>query len=86
MIITGKTYDEERALYGLRNAEVSHCLFDGPADGESALKEASDVEVLDCTFRLRYPLCIRQTRAAAKQRQHEHYHHKNCCKKSFHNR
>ena len=49
------TLDEERALYGITHATVRDCLFDGPADGESALKEASDVEVLDCTFRLRYP-------------------------------
>ena len=49
------TLDEERALYGINHATVKHCAFDGPADGESALKEASDVEVLDCTFRLRYP-------------------------------
>ena len=48
-------YDEERALYGITHATVQHCLFDGPADGESSLKEAVDVEVLDCTFRLRYP-------------------------------
>ena len=49
------TLDEERALYGITHATVKSCVFDGPADGESALKEASDVEVLDCTFRLRYP-------------------------------
>ena len=49
------TLDEERALYGINHATVKHCTFDGPADGESALKEASDVEVVDCRFRLRYP-------------------------------
>ena len=49
------TLDEERALYGVKHATVKHCTFDGPADGESALKEASHVEVLDCIFRLRYP-------------------------------
>ena len=48
--------DEERALYGIRHALVQNCAFDGPADGESALKEAADVTVLDCAFRLRYPL------------------------------
>ena len=47
--------DEERALYGIRNALVQGCTFDGPADGESALKEASDITVSDCLFRLRYP-------------------------------
>ena len=30
------TLDEERALYGERDIEVRQCLFDGPADGESA--------------------------------------------------
>ena len=50
------TLDEERALYGIRHADVVGCTFDGPADGESALKEAADVSVTDCDFRLRYPL------------------------------
>ena len=54
-IFENLTLDEERALYGITHATVQGCLFDGPADGESALKEASDVEVLDCIFRLRYP-------------------------------
>jgi hypothetical protein len=49
------TLDEERALYGIRSATVRRCLFDGPADGESALKEASDITVMNCDFRLRYP-------------------------------
>ena len=49
------TLDEERALYGISRATVKNCLFDGPADGESALKEASDITVTDCDFRLRYP-------------------------------
>ena len=47
--------DQERALYGLNGAEVVRCLFEGPADGESALKEASDITVESCEFRLRYP-------------------------------
>lgn len=47
--------DEERALYASRNAQVVNCMFDGPADGESALKECRDIEVSDCDFRLRYP-------------------------------
>lgn len=55
-IYRGLTLDEERALYGITHADVVNCLFDGPADGESALKEASDVTVRDCHFRLRYPL------------------------------
>lgn len=55
-IITGKTFDEERALYALKDAEVENCVFAGPADGESALKECRNVKVKDCSFSLRYPL------------------------------
>lgn len=49
------TLEEERSLYGIRHAIVQNCLFNGPADGESALKEASDITVTNCEFRLRYP-------------------------------
>ena len=48
--------DEERALYGLHGAQVVRCVFDGPADGESALKECRDVHLTGCELRLRYPL------------------------------
>ena len=59
------TLDEERALYGITRATVKDCLFDGPADGESALKEASDITVESCEFRLRYPFWhVRGGRAA----------------------
>ncbi len=51
-----QTYDEERALYALRNATVENCTFAGPADGESVLKECRDIRVSDCRFSLRYPL------------------------------
>ena len=54
--ILEKTFDEERALYGLRDACVSGCVFAGPADGESVLKECHDVAVEDCRFSLRYPM------------------------------
>jgi len=50
------TFDEERALYGIRDAEVVNCCFAGPADGESALKESGNIRVRDCRFLLRYPL------------------------------
>lgn len=49
------TLDEERALYGIYDALIDHCLFDGPADGESALKECGRLKVTDCDFHLRYP-------------------------------
>ncbi len=55
MRFENKQYDEERALYGIKNAEVVGCVFDGEADGESALKECRNITVSDCDFRLRYP-------------------------------
>lgn len=36
--IFNETYDEERALYNLKDALVKDCHFAGPADGESVLK------------------------------------------------
>ena len=54
--IIGKQFDEERALYFLQHTDVVDCVFAGPADGESVLKEARDVGVIDCKFSLRYPL------------------------------
>lgn len=54
-IIENKTFDEERALYGSRGVVVKNCRFDGPADGESAFKESSDVTAENCYFNLRYP-------------------------------
>ena len=50
-----KQFDEERALYGMKNAVVRNCRFDGPADGESALKECENIQVEDSFFNLRYP-------------------------------
>ena len=54
--IDHKQFDEERALYHLQHAQVNNCIFAGPADGESVLKEARDITVNDCSFSLRYPL------------------------------
>lgn len=51
-----KTYDEERALYGVHGAIIENCRFDGPADGESALKETGELTINNCDFLLRYPL------------------------------
>ena len=56
MLVEGKQFDEERSLYALKNADVKKCVFAGPADGESVLKEAGDVALEDCDFSLRYPL------------------------------
>lgn len=54
-IIENKTFDEERALYGSHGLTARNCAFDGPADGESAFKECSDIVAEDCFFNLRYP-------------------------------
>ena len=54
-LIENVTMDEERALYGSSDITVLNCRFDGPADGESALKESSNVTVKDSYFNLRYP-------------------------------
>lgn len=53
--ICEKIFDEERALYHLTDSCVENCVFAGPRDGESALKEARNIEVRGCSFSLRYP-------------------------------
>ena len=53
--ISEQGFDEERALYGSRGLLLQGCRFEGPADGESALKESSDIVARDCCFDLRYP-------------------------------
>lgn len=50
-----QTFDEERALYGSLGVKVTDCTFDGLADGESALKEGTDITVKNSYFNLRYP-------------------------------
>ena len=54
-ILKNETFDEERALYGSDGIEIENCRFDGPADGESALKESRNIKVRDSYFNLRYP-------------------------------
>lgn len=51
-----ETHDEERAFYGLHCAQLQNCVFAGLADGESALKETTDLIMDNCDFHLRYPL------------------------------
>lgn len=53
--IIGQTFENERALYHLQHAIVRGCTFAGAADGESAMKEGTDLTVADCRFALRYP-------------------------------
>lgn len=55
-ILIKQEFDEERALYGERNLHIQDCRFAGPADGESALKEAASLTIERTSFQLRYPL------------------------------
>ena len=55
-IIENQIFDEERALYNLKDTEVRNCTFAGPKDGESVLKETRNIKVVDSKFSLRYPL------------------------------
>ena len=54
--IIGKQFDAERSLYHLQSADITDCVFAGPADGESVLKEARDIRLENCSFSLRYPM------------------------------
>ncbi|ORX42520.1 hypothetical protein BCR32DRAFT_331032 [Anaeromyces robustus] len=55
-VIENKTYDEERALYNVKDTYIKNCTFAGPRDGESSLKESRNIVVDSCNFSLRYPL------------------------------
>lgn len=54
--IENKVFDEERALYNLKDTEVFNCIFAGKQDGESVLKETRNIRVINTKFSLRYPL------------------------------
>lgn len=54
--ITGRSFDCERALYHSVGCDIVNCVFAGPADGESVLKESRDINVIDSKFSLRYPM------------------------------
>ncbi len=43
----------ERALFNIHDAKIDNCLFD---DGESPLKEGSNLNVINTTFGWKYPL------------------------------
>ncbi|MGN0401404.1 MAG: DUF3737 family protein [Acetatifactor sp.] len=55
-LVENRTFDEERALYYSQNCDIKNCIFAGPADGESVLKESRNITLEDCSFSLRYPL------------------------------
>lgn len=55
-LIENKTFDQERALYNIRDTLVKDCTFAGAADGESVLKETRNIIIDGCRFSLRYPI------------------------------
>ena len=55
-IFENQSFDEERALYGSDGVLVRNCRFDGPADGESALKESQNIQIEQCFMNLRYQI------------------------------
>ena len=50
---TQQFYTGERAMYAAKDSKFVDCIFD---DGESPLKEASDIEVIGSSFKWKYPL------------------------------
>lgn len=55
-LIENKTFDLERSLYNIKDTTIDHCLFQGPNDGESVLKECHNIIVKNTNFSLRYPI------------------------------
>lgn len=51
-----ENFPNERDLYGVNEVYLKNCSFDGVEDGESALKEATNVTCESCYMNLRYPL------------------------------
>ncbi len=56
MKVTSQSFDQERAFYGQTGLILEACRFEGPADGESALKRCRSLKIDGCHFALRYPL------------------------------
>lgn len=54
-VIQDVQLDQERALYGKNDILVRNVSFTGETDGESAIKECSNVRVEHSFFNLRYP-------------------------------
>lgn len=55
-LIQNQIFPNERDLYAANDLELENCRFEGKEDGESALKESSNIKVNNCYFALRYPL------------------------------
>ena len=54
-LIKDERFGFERALYNSKNISLDNCRFEGQEDGESALKECSNIELNNCYMDLRYP-------------------------------
>lgn len=54
-VIENQKFDMERAFYGSDGLILRNCAFDGPADGESAVKESKDIQLEHTFCNLRYP-------------------------------
>ena len=55
--ITQQILTGERALYDTHDAKISYCTFE---NGESPLKESSNLEVDNCLFKWKYPFWYTQ--------------------------
>lgn len=51
--VSNKVLTGERALFHSSDIVVKECIFE---DGESPLKESKNIEILDCSFKWKYPL------------------------------
>lgn len=49
-------YSQERVFYNMENIRLEGCRFEGEEDGESAIKECKNFDLVDCYMDLRYPL------------------------------
>jgi len=54
-VIENQTFAKERDFYGSENVKLINCTFKGEEDGESAFKEAKNIEIVSCLWDLRYP-------------------------------
>ena len=54
-IIEDQKFDQERAFYAACDLLIRNCAFDGPADGESAVKESRNIQLEHVYCNLRYP-------------------------------
>jgi hypothetical protein len=54
-VIENQIFSKERDLYNLKDTIVKNCKIEGEEDGESALKECTNISINDCYMDLRYP-------------------------------